>query len=282
MKKLLIIICLATLCAPSAVAQTRALGPLHSVDSPREDWLLPGDTLFSASGTVVYKGKPVKATQPTTALSIIQPAHESRPAAFRSVASTDSIGPGAVWEPYAMWPWGLHRGLNLQLGLSAFITPGHDAPHSGGFTQSLSAAYLTPVTKDGRLWMLAGAQMNNINWGSDNYRDAGLYAMVGYRFNEHWQAYAYGRLSLADNYSSYYNRYYGCGLMPYGAYMPWFSSMNYGLGSMAPGANTVGAGVVYSPNHNISIGIEVQGAWYNNDHTPRYNRQYDYPVPEVR
>lgn len=70
--------------------------------------------------------------------------------------------------------------------------------------------------------------------------------------------------------------------MPYGAYMPWFSSMNYGLGSMAPGANTVGAGVVYSPNHNISIGIEVQGAWYNNDHTPRYNRQYDYPVPEVR
>ena len=29
-------------------AQTLTFGPLHSADSPREDWRLPGDTILQA------------------------------------------------------------------------------------------------------------------------------------------------------------------------------------------------------------------------------------------
>mgnify|MGYP002169438448 CR=1 FL=1 len=45
-----------------AQAQHVSFGPLHSQDSPREDWLLPGDTVYQDGKTVVYGGKPVKNT----------------------------------------------------------------------------------------------------------------------------------------------------------------------------------------------------------------------------
>lgn len=281
MDKLFFIIMTALACCSSLSAQHRSLGPLHSADSPRRDWLLPGDTLFTQGDTIVYSGKPVKQTEPSTQFSIIQPAYSNR--ALASIPDSAYTGNYRLplWEPYGYWPWGLHKGLNVQLGLSAFITPGSDAPHNGGFTQSISAAYLAPLTKNGKLWMLAGGEFNHINWGSDNYRDAGLYALLGYRFNDHWQAYAYGKLSLANNYGSYYNRYYAAGLMPYGAYAPFYGGMGYGPTLTAPGANAVGAGVIYSPNRNISIGVEVQGAWYD-DRVPHYYKQYNYPVPEVK
>ena len=35
------------LCCTSVHAQQVHLGPLHSSDNPREDWLLPGDTIFN-------------------------------------------------------------------------------------------------------------------------------------------------------------------------------------------------------------------------------------------
>ena len=46
-----------------AQAQHVSFGPLHSQDSPREDWLLPGDTVYQDEKTIVYGGKPVKNTQ---------------------------------------------------------------------------------------------------------------------------------------------------------------------------------------------------------------------------
>ena len=45
-----------------AQAQHVSFGPLHSQDSPREDWLLPGVTVYQDGKTVVYGGKPVKNT----------------------------------------------------------------------------------------------------------------------------------------------------------------------------------------------------------------------------
>ena len=45
-----------------AQAQHVSFGPLHSQDSPREDWLLPGDTVYQDGKTIVYGGKPVKNT----------------------------------------------------------------------------------------------------------------------------------------------------------------------------------------------------------------------------
>ena len=44
----------------------------------------------------------------------------------------------------------------------------------------------------------------------------------------------------------------------------------------AAGANVLGAGVKYNVNKNFSIGLNVEGIWYNNK-TPVYFDQYNYP-----
>lgn len=278
------------LCCASVHAQQVHLGPLHSSDNPREDWLLPGDTIFQAEQPLIYKGKPVKNTQYSVAkksLMALAPFQDtdSKPmyagdksmyAGDRSVYAGDS---SFFYNPVSMMPlstygYGLHRGLNVSLDLSAFATFGKNLPHKGGFSQNINATYLAPLTKDGKLWIAGGGYFNNTFWGSDSYRDVGLYAILGYRFNEHWEAYVYGQLSVSNNYSRYGNLYrsypyYGWG-WPVTGVMP----LGYGMG--AAGANVLGAGVKYNVNKNFSIGLNVEGIWYNNK-TPVYFDQYNYP-----
>lgn len=272
-----------TLCCASVHAQQVHLGPLHSSDNPREDWLLPGDTIFQAEQPLIYKGKPVKNTQYSVAkksLMALAPFQDtdskSMYAGDRSVYAGDS---SFFYNPVSMMPfstygYGLHRGLNVSLDLSAFATFGKNQPHKGGFSQNINATYLAPLTKDGKLWIAGGGYFNNTFWGSDSYRDVGLYAILGYRFNEHWEAYVYGQLSVNNNYSRYGNLYrsypyYGWG-WPATGVMP----LGYGMG--AAGANVLGAGVKYNVNKNFSIGLNVEGIWYNNK-TPVYFDQYNYP-----
>ena len=271
------------LCCASVHAQQVHLGPLHSSDNPREDWLLPGDTIFQAEQPLIYKGKPVKNTQYSVAkksLMALAPFQDtdskSMYAGDRSVYAGDS---SFFYNPVSMMPfstygYGLHRGLNVSLDLSAFATFGKNQPHKGGFSQNINATYLAPLTKDGKLWIAGGGYFNNTFWGSDSYRDVGLYAILGYRFNEHWEAYVYGQLSVNNNYSRYGNLYrsypyYGWG-WPATGVMP----LGYGMG--AAGANVLGAGVKYNVNKNFSIGLNVEGIWYNNK-TPVYFDQYNYP-----
>lgn len=252
-----------------AQAQHVSFGPLHSPDSPREDWLLPGDTVYQDGKTVVYGGKPMKHTY--TPLRHI--------AGNSANDEIDGMSNG----------WGLHKGLNLSIDLSVFATFGKHAPHWGGFTQTINATYLTPLTKDNKLWMALGTYINNINYGSDNFHDGGVYGMLGYKFNEHWEAFVYGQVSVANNYNSIYNRYagygpygyrgYGYGPFGYGMYPgAWgMGVMPGGYGMGAAGANVLGAGVRYT-NKNFSIGVSVEGNWYNTPKTPTYYKQYDYPV----
>lgn len=271
------------LCCASVHAQQVHLGPLHSSDNPREDWLLPGDTIFQAEQPLIYKGKPVKNTQYSVAkksLMALAPFQDtdskSMYAGDRSVYAGDS---SFFYNPVSMMPfstygYGLHRGLNVSLDLSAFATFGKNLPHKGGFSQNINATYLAPLTKDGKLWIAGGGYFNNTFWGSDSYRDVGLYAILGYRFNEHWEAYVYGQLSVNNNYSRYGNLYrsypyYGWG-WPATGVIP----LGYGMG--AAGANVLGAGVKYNVNKNFSIGLNVEGIWYNNK-TPVYFDQYNYP-----
>lgn len=246
-----------------AQAQHVSFGPLHSQDSPREDWLLPGDTVYQDGKTVVYGGKPVKNT-------------------YTPIRHIDSNND----ELYKMgsYGWGFHKGLNLSVDLSVFATFGKHAPHWGGFTQTINATYLTPLTKDNKLWMALGTYLNNINYGGDNYRDGGVYGILGYQFDEHWEAYVYGQVSVANNYNSIYNRYAGYGPYGYGRYGMYpgawgMGVMPGGYGMGAAGANVLGAGVRYT-NKNFSIGVSVEGNWYNNPKTPSYYKQYDYPVSE--
>lgn len=244
-----------------AQAQHVSFGPLHSQDSPREDWLLPGDTVYQDGTTIVYGGKPVKNT-------------------YTPIRHIDSNSD----ELYKMnrYGWGLHKGLNLSVDLSVFATFGKHAPHWGGFTQTINATYLTPLTKDNKLWMALGTYLNNINYGGDNFRDGGVYGILGYQFNEHWEAYVYGQVSVANNYNSIYNRYAGYGPYGFGRYGMYpgawgMGVMPGGYGMGAAGANVLGAGVRYT-NKNFSIGVSVEGNWYNTPKTPTYYKQYDYPV----
>lgn len=265
------------LCCASVHAQQVHLGPLHSSDNPREDWLLPGDTIFQAEQPLIYKGKPVKNTQYSVAKKSLM--------AFAPFLDTDSKSMYAgdssfFYNPVSMMPfstygYGLHRGLNVSLDLSAFATFGKNLPHKGGFSQNINATYLAPLTKDGKLWIAGGGYFNNTFWGSDSYRDVGIYALLGYRFNEHWEAYVYGQLSINNNYNRYTSRYMG---YPYYGWYGWPSMgvmpMGYGIG--AAGANVLGAGVKYNVKKNFSIGLNVEGIWYNNK-TPVYFDQYNYP-----
>lgn len=271
------------LCCASVHAQQVHLGPLHSSDNPREDWLLPGDTIFQAEQPLIYKGKPVKNTQYSVAkksLMALAPFQDtdskSMYAGDRSVYAGDS---SFFYNPVSMMPfstygYGLHRGLNVSLDLSAFATFGKNLPHKGGFSQNINATYLAPLTKDGKLWIAGGGYFNNTFWGSDSYRDVGLYAILGYRFNEHWEAYVYGQLSVNNNYSRYGNPYRGYPYYGWGWPATGVMPLGYGMG--AAGANVLGAGVKYNVNKNFSIGLNVEGIWYNNK-TPVYFDQYNYP-----
>lgn len=270
-------------CCASVHAQQVHLGPLHSSDNPREDWLLPGDTIFQAEQPLIYKGKPVKNAQYSVTkqslmdLTPFQDAdNKSVYAGNKSVHANDSsfyYNPISTM-PFTTYGYGLHRGLNVSLDLSAFATFGKNTPHKGGFSQNINATYLAPLTRDGKLWIAGGGYFNNTFWGSDSYRDVGLYAILGYRFNEHWEAYVYGQLSVNNNYSRYGNLYMGYPYYGWGWPATGIMPLGYGMG--ATGANVLGAGVKYNINKNFSVGVNVEGIWYNNK-TPAYFDQYNYP-----
>ena len=60
-KNIYFIIAFCTFLTTEASAQQQvSFGPLHSPDSPREEWLLPGDTVYQAGKPMIYQGKPVK------------------------------------------------------------------------------------------------------------------------------------------------------------------------------------------------------------------------------
>ncbi len=258
----------------TAQAQEVRMGPLHSPDNMREEWLLAGDTVVQQDQKMVYQGKPVKNMKYSVG---------SAPAS--AVHDTGLTQAAPFYAPAYGYGYGLHRGLNVQLGASAFVTSGKGLPHKGGFSQTINATYLAPLTRDGKLWIAGGGYLNNTLWGGDSYRDAGLYAIVGYRFDEHWEAYAYGQLSLSNNYNSLYSRYAGCGAYGYGyGYgVPGMwglgGTMPLGYGMGAAGANVLGAGVRYNVNKNFTIGINVEGVWYNHS-TPVYFDRYNYPLPQ--
>lgn len=256
-------------------AQSVNFGPLHSADNPREDWLLPGDTVLQAGQKMIYQGKPMKNVKYSVEdKKALDESYNSNPINDLTYSLAPTYG------------YGLHKGLNVSLGASAFATFGKNVPHKGGFSQNINATYLAPLTKDGKLWIAGGGYFNNTFWGSDSYRDVGLYAIMGYKFNEHWEAYVYGQLSISNNYDNFYSRYAGYGPYGYGRYglgyypgmwglggtMP----MGYGMGM--PGANVLGAGVKYNVNKNFSIGINVEGVWYNNKGLDYFDR-YNYPNP---
>lgn len=92
--------------------------------------------------------------------------------------------------------WDLHQGLNVSLGMSVFASFGKHAPSGAGFAQNISAMYAMPVSN--KLSLAVGGYYGNFNWGNRSFQDAGINAMLAYRFDEHWEGYIYGEKSLMD------------------------------------------------------------------------------------
>ncbi|MDO5526645.1 MAG: transporter [Prevotella sp.] len=136
--------------------------------------------------------------------------------------------------------WELHKGLNMNLGASVFAQFGKHARHGAGFSQNIAAMYAMPLSKN--LSFAAGGYLNNTYWGHDTYRDAGLSAVLGYRFNDHWEAYLYGQKSLVSS-----------------NYIP------YSLYDMNALGDRIGAAVKYNVNKNFSITLSVDKEWVPNN-----------------
>lgn len=136
------------------------------------------------------------------------------------------------YDWFGMYDWQLHKGLNVSLGASVFATFG-DSPWKGaGFAQSISAMYAVPITD--KLSLAVGGYMNNLYWSHDAYRDAGINAVLGYKFDEHWEGYIYGQKSLVNK------------------------NMPLPLYDMSRIGDRIGAAVKYNFNPQFSIQVTVE------------------------
>lgn len=141
--------------------------------------------------------------------------------------------------------WNVHDGLNVQLGVEAFTSFG-----KGGFSgwgQNLSAVYAKPLNDR---WSIAvGGFMNNYSTGIGTFRNAGLTAVLNYRFNDHWEAFVYGQKSFVDNQSTMFSPYgpYGYGMFGYG---PMYDMGMFG--------DRIGAGVTWKPTDNTSVQVQFE------------------------
>lgn len=151
------------------------------------------------------------------------------------------------------YAWKLHQGLNVSLGASVFAQFGKHARHGAGFAQNVSALYAAPLTKDKKLSLAVGGFLTNLNWGHTYAREAGVTAILGYQFNEHWEAYVYGQKSLVGSSTAAYPL--------------------YEIGQMG---DRIGAAVVYNFNPSFSMGVSVEyGRYPQGD--DRYKEPYFPP-----
>lgn len=182
---------------------------------------------------------------------------------------SDMVGryPMAGWGGYGSWA--LHRGLNVQLGASVFAEFGKGAHSGAGFQQNIALMYAMPITD--KLSVAVGGYLNNVNYAGGNWHDAGLSAVVGYRFNEHWEAYVYGQKSISNNIAnrmrySMYDGYYGGGYYnPIGGFggfsRNYFGMPIYSLGDLNGIGDRIGATVRYNFNNNVSLEVSVENRW---------------------
>ena len=88
--------------------------------------------------------------------------------------------------------WSLHPGVNASLSASAIIGLGR---HSGsGFANSFSLMYADNITP--KLSFALGGYYSFLDYSGHQLRDAGLTAMLNYRFDEHWEAAAFVQKSI--------------------------------------------------------------------------------------
>ena len=135
---------------------------------------------------------------------------------------------GGTWSN-----WRLHEGLNLSLGASIFSQFGKHAYGGVGFAQNLSMQYATALTS--RLSIAVGGYLDNMYWANTTFRDAGMTAVLGYKFNEQWEGYVYGQKSIVTN-------------VPIPPYLQDLNEMG----------DRIGAALRYNITPNISVQMSVE------------------------
>lgn len=151
--------------------------------------------------------------------------------------------------------WQLHEGLNVNLGASVFTSFGRHSYSGAGFQQDIALMYATPLSSKASL--AVGGYMNNMTWRHNSWRDAGLTAVLAYRFDEHWEGYLYGQKSLLTN-----RRF-----MPY----PLYDMSNIG--------DRIGAAVRYNFSPSFSIQVNVESREYPSFAPPPYARHDHMLMP---
>ncbi|WP_130829540.1 hypothetical protein [Prevotella rectalis] len=205
------------------------------------------------------------------------------------------ITPNDIHYPYWDYGWDtsawrLHRGLNVNVGASVFANFGNGCHNGAGFTQDVSLMYVTNLSP--KTTLAVGGYFNNMIYDGNNYTSAGINALLGYQFDEHWSAYAFVQKAFtSDNFSPWLM---GCGALGYGgfgmgyapAYYDWgyHPYMGYGYSGMANRfMDRIGGGVTYrwgERNQNsISINVEVDRMPQPKNRNYLYNiGRYGYPV----
>ncbi|MBU9899292.1 hypothetical protein KTQ94_11385 [Prevotella stercorea] len=162
--------------------------------------------------------------------------------------------------------WALHRGLNVQVGASVFAEFGKGAHRGAGFQENIALMYAMPVTD--KLSVAVGGYFNNINYAGNNWREAGLSAVLGYQFNEHWEAYIYAQKSITNNISNrlrygLYDGYYGgYGMGPFSRSA--FGLSPYSMYDIGNFGDRIGATLRYNFNPSFSVEVSVEQRWLPN------------------
>ena len=140
-----------------------------------------------------------------------------------------------MWDmSYPGWgSWNLHPGLNVSLGAAVTVAFGKHSYSGTGFSQNISAMYAVPLNP--RLSLAVGGSFDNISWAGNSHRSVGLTAVLGYKFDEHWEGYLYAQKSI-----------YGKRHMPYNIYY------------MSDISDRIGASVKYNFNPTLSIQVSVE------------------------
>lgn len=167
---------------------------------------------------------------------------------FGQVPSYNYLGMYPNWGVFSSWR--LHEGLNVNMGASVFAEFGKHAHHGAGFGQNIALQYATPLTD--KLSLSVGGYINNIYWQRDTYRNAGFSAVLGYRFNEKWEAYVYGQKSIIQT-NNFFSR-------------PMYYWDEVG--------DKIGAAVKYNFSESFSVQLSVEEHSYPQYHMPRYNPQF--------
>lgn len=143
-----------------------------------------------------------------------------------------------VWGGYQ---WDLHKGMNVSLSASAFVTSGNHRYFPGsGFSTDASMMYVMPVNK--KLTVAVGGYVSTNNFGRYRFNDFGIQGLAAYQFNDKLNLYAYGRYSFVNPRIPY----------PVRAMAPFLKS-----------SSTIGGVLDYKVSPGFRIQVGIRGDQYN-------------------